>query len=281
MSLSLKPFEKHISISSSDQNVIDCLSQSTPDISKQKLKQAMRYGAVWLTNKGKTNRVRRAKKVVEVGDELHLYYDEKILFGEIPPARLVADEGDYSVWDKPSGMLSQGTKWGDHSSITRWVELFGLELNGITHRPCFLVHRLDRATRGLIIVAHSKKAASKLASLFETRQIEKRYTAIVSGCYPNNKKYQELDSDINGKSAKTIVLSSEYDEQANQTKVLVKIETGRKHQIRKHLAGIGYPIIGDRLYGKIDDDLDLQLTANALSFQCPISESTKSYSLDN
>jgi len=277
------PFEKHLLVKSSDQIAIAFLSQNIPDISKQTLKQAMQYGAVWLTKNGKTNRVRRAKKILDIGDELHLYYNEQTLFGEIPPARLIADEVEYSVWDKPCGMFSQGTKWGDHTSISRWVELFGLEQNNIPQRPCFLVHRLDRATSGLIIVAHSKKMASQLVNLFETRQIEKRYTAVVSGHYVAEPERQDLEADIDGKSAKSIILSAEYDEDKDQTSLLVKIESGRKHQIRKHLSGVGYPIIGDRLYGEKDIDdkplSDLMLRSCFLEFVCPVSGELRSCSV--
>jgi len=281
MSTAETSFEKHFLVKTTDQTAISFLSKELPKISKQKLKQTMRYGAVWITKSGKTNRIRRAKKPLNIGDELHLYYDEEILFGDVEPAKLIADEIEYSVWDKPCGMFSQGTKWGDHNSITRWVELFGLEENKIPQRPCFLVHRLDRATSGLILVAHSKKVASKLARLFENRQIEKRYTAIVNGCYPAEDKFQKLDSDIDGKSATSIILSSEYDLEKNQTSLLIKIESGRKHQIRKHLSGVGFPIIGDRLYGGIDDEdslrPDLMLRSCFLEFVCPISGELKGY----
>jgi len=273
----------NLTISEVGQTTITALYNANPDISKQKLKQAMQYGAVWLTRSGKTNRIRRAKKILDIGDELHLYFNEQTLFAEIVPAKLIADEIEYSVWDKPCGMFSQGTKWGDHTSISRWVELYGLEQNNIPQRPCFLVHRLDRATSGLIIVAHSKKVASQLAALFETRQIEKHYTAVVSGHYMAEPERQEFEADIDGKSAKSIILSAEYDEDKDQTSLLVKIESGRKHQIRKHLSGVGYPIIGDRLYGEKDIDdkplPDLLLRSCFIEFVCPVCAELRSYSV--
>ena len=70
----------------------------------------------------------------------------------------------------------------------------------------------------------------------------------------------------------------EYSAELDRTLVEVKIETGRKHQIRKHLLGAGFPIVGDRLYGSADG-LDLQLASTSLSFCCPMSGEQKAYSL--
>jgi len=278
-------FEKHIVIEVAGQTAISALSENCPQISKQKLKQAMQFGAVWLTPKfknnqsDKTSRCRRAKKNLSPADELHLYFDEKILFSDIPPATLIADEGDYSVWNKPCGMFSQGTKWGDHSSIARWVELFGLEKNNLEKRPTFLVHRLDRATSGLIIIAHSKNACRRLAYLFEARKVNKQYTAKVQGCFPRTSWL--LDQDIDGKNAITQILSSTYDSVTNHSRLRIKIKTGRKHQIRKHLSATGYSVQGDRLYGNVNREVvaDLMLKSCLLEFECPIANELKSYTL--
>ncbi len=294
MNESTPSIEKHLTVDKSDQTILDCLSENCPQISKQKLKLAMKYGAVWITphspnkSSSKTTRIRRAKKILSKGDEVHLYYDDKILFSEIVAAQLIADEGEYSLWNKPCGMFSQGTKWGDHSSIARWVELFGLLENDLPQKPCFLVHRLDRATNGLIVVAHSKKMASQLARLFEERKIEKHYTALVRGEYPSNSQQQILNQDIDNKTACSIILSSQYRPENNLTCLIIKIETGRKHQIRRHLSTVGFPIIGDRLYAsngnenRIDSGLaesDLMLGSCFLKFKCPATQVDKQYSL--
>jgi len=283
-------FEKHLTVCKDTQTLLDLLSENCPQISKQKLKLAMKYGAVWLTSsnkKNKTTRIRRAKKVLQLGDEVHLYYDESILFAEITPAKLISDEGEYSAWDKPCRMFSQGTKWSDHSSIARWVELFGLDLNRLQLRPTFLVHRLDRATNGLILVAHSKKAASLLTALFENKMMKKHYSALVKGDYLT-KGVLRMDADIDGKSASTVVLSSEYQPDKDQTALLLEINTGRKHQIRKHLSGAGFSIVGDRLYGNMTDEIeehrineqpDLMLRSCHLEFTCPFSQDQRIYQL--
>lgn len=280
-------FEKHLNISQPGMNGVSVLAEACPEISRQKLKQAMQFGAVWLTRKQKTSRLRRAKAPLNIGDELHLYYDEAILFGQSLQAQLVADEKDYSLWNKPCGMLSQGGKWGDHTAICRWVELQGLALNGLPQRQTFLVHRLDRATSGLILVAHSKKVAAKLASLFEQRQIEKCYKASTKGKFPWDGQPQRIEAAIDDKNASTLVLDAQYDPKLKQSHLLLKIETGRKHQIRKHLSAMGYPIVGDRLYGDYSDKEiqsgelpDLQLQSCSLSFVCPLSGEARRYSLD-
>ncbi len=282
-------FEKHITIRKNDLSLLDCLSQNCPEISKQKLKLAMKYGAVWITSNtkknqsGKTLRIRRAKKVLRVGDQIHLYYNETILFSEIKPAKLVSSEGEYSIWDKPGGMYSQGSKWADHSSICRWVELFGLADNQLELRPVFSVHRLDRATNGLIMVAHSKQAAARLAQLFESRKVEKQYSAVVKGEYLSTPEFQTLDTDIDDKTALSLVLSSVYKANKHQTSLIIEIKTGRKHQIRKHLSGVGYPIIGDRLYGKeikkVELQPDLMLRSCLLGFECPFTQEQRNYQL--
>jgi len=273
-------FEKHIKVDASGSTVIQVLSKYCVDVSNRVLKQALQFGAVWLTSGGRTNRVRRAKKVLSVGDELHIYFDHEILFSEIEPAQFLADEHHYTIWNKPCGMFSQGTKWGDHSAICRWVELVGLAQNNLPQRPAILVHRLDRATQGLIIVAHSKTAATKMSALFSQRDICKHYIAKVNGHFPDDLIDTSLDDDVDGKIAKTVILDSHYDAALNDSVVRLRLDTGRKHQIRQHLSTLGFPIIGDRLYGgELRAKTDLQLKSCYLEFICPFSLEKKQYHL--
>ncbi|MDH5766898.1 MAG: RNA pseudouridine synthase [Gammaproteobacteria bacterium] len=274
MSESVSPFERHLKINQADLTAVEHLS-SACDLSRNKLKQAMQKGAVWLTQQGHTRRIRRASKQLLSGDHLHLYYDEKILT-EIPAVpKLIADEDVYSIWYKPYGMRSQGSKWGDHCTINRWVEL-----NFNPQRPAFIVHRLDRAATGLIILAHSHHAAAAFGKLFSQRKINKYYKAIVHGHYPEQTEAVKLDSMLDDRPAVSYVQCVAYDENHNRSMLRVKIETGRKHQIRRHLSNAGFPILGDRLYGVAGDDCDLQLTACELEFFCPISGSLKHYLLN-
>lgn len=243
-------------------------------LSIQQIKQAMNKGAVWVSESDTGyRRLRRADKSLNAGQQLHLYYDAGVLGLKIDAAVLIADEGDYSVWYKPYGMLSQGSKWGDHCTINRWVEQ-----NHHPQRPAFIVNRLDRAAQGLMLIAHKKSAASALSSLFAKRAINKQYTALVSGLFPNQ---LVLDTPIDEKNALSRASLLTYNSVAKKSLVSIEIETGRKHQIRKHLSGAGFPIIGDRLYGPNVDDprINLCLVSTYLAFNCPITGVDKSFRL--
>jgi tRNA pseudouridine32 synthase/23S rRNA pseudouridine746 synthase len=257
-------FEVHIPVVSSEATAVDLLAGKT-SLSRQCIKQAMLKGAAWFTRGKNTHRVRRAKKTFLPGDTLHLYYDEQVLAKEPMTPELIADKGAYSVWFKPYGMLSQGSKWSDHCTISRWAEQ-----HLRPQRPAFIVHRLDRAATGLIIIAHEKKSVAALARLFQTRKVEKHYRVITHGCFPEEDI--TLNSDIDGKPATSHVQRLAYDAGTDRSLLDVRIDTGRKHQIRRHLSEAGYPVIGDRLYGNNTDKQDLQLCAISLAFICPVTK---------
>lgn len=264
--------EFHVDIDSAEQRSVDALHRAS-GISRQKLKSAMTKGAVWLTRGSNTQRLRRATRRLQAGDALHLYYDERVLAEEPVRPELIADVGGYSVWRKPFGLRSQGSKWGDHCTVVRWAETH-LE----PQRTAFTVHRLDRAASGLILVAHSKGIAAALSKLFRDRAVEKRYRAWVAGEFPAQGIPQRLTASIDGKAAVSEVSVIRAD--GERTLLDVRIETGRKHQVRRHLAEIGFPIIGDRRYGDgRADGVDLQLTAYLLAFQCPVADQPVAYHL--
>ncbi|NOX93435.1 MAG: RluA family pseudouridine synthase [Gammaproteobacteria bacterium] len=273
------PFEIHLVVDAVDTSAVDLLAETT-GLSKQHIKQVMQKGAVWLEEKktGKPRRLRRASKTLAVGDELHLYYDTHVLESIPAVPELVADQGEYSVWYKPYGLLSQGSKWGDHCTVQRWVEQ-----NLTPQRPAFVVHRLDRAATGLIIIAHQKRIASDLAKLFAQRAMEKHYQVIVHGQFPEGTWPQKIDTDIDGRYARSYARLLEYNEEKNYSLLDVRIDTGRKHQIRKHLLSIGFPVVGDRLYGvesqREEGREDLQLTASSLTFVCPLTQQEKHFQL--
>ena len=276
MSDSPSQFEKHITVNNNDNVAVDLLALET-GLSKQKIKQVMQQGAVWLTRGKKTQRLRRAKKSLRKGEILHIYFDSYVLAKTPDEPTLIMDVGHYSVWNKPYGMLSQGSKWGDHCTISRWAEQ-----HLSPQRPSFIVHRLDRAANGLIIVAHEKRAAAALSALFQQRKIDKRYRVWVHGQFDQHASIENptrIDSDIDGRHAVSYFTLIEYDKEYDRSLLDVTIETGRKHQIRRHSAELGFPVIGDRLHGIEGDKQDLQLTAYYLAFTCPFSQQQRSYNL--
>ena len=282
-------FEHHVKFNSATDEgevtaflfLYQSIESSHHNLSKAQVKQAISKGALWLTRKKHTQRLRRLKRTLQQHDELHFYYNEAVLANEVNDATLVSDEGDYSVWYKPYGMLSQGSKWSDHGTISRFVQL-----NLIPERPVFIVHRLDRAATGLILLAHSKKAARALSSMFENRtkdnnELSKHYHIIVHGDHRINEQPQVITADVDGKNARSTFTCLAYNKMKNQSLVEVKIDSGRKHQIRIHAASIGLPVVGDRLHGIADntEECNLQLCAVRLQFICPLTNTSKQFDL--
>ncbi|MGV6826929.1 MAG: RluA family pseudouridine synthase [bacterium] len=272
--MSLAPDDKvesHLLIDQTVSSVASHLAQHA-GLTIAAIKDAMQKGAVWLTHGNSTRRIRRASKTLAIGDELHLYYDPRILKQQPPTPALVAEESDYSVWFKPYGLYSQGSKWGDHCTIHRWIET-----HAVPQRPAFIVHRLDRAASGIMVIAHTKSAAKQLAGQFERREVEKRYRVIVHGKFPSQKDGWLITEPLDAKVARSRATRLGFDPGRKRSLLSVEIETGRKHQIRRHLTGIGFPVVGDRLYGRADDKEDLQLMSVQLGLMDLQTGKKKSY----
>lgn len=241
------------------QTAVDALSEAS-GLPKQRIKDAMNKGACWWAQKGKRVRLRKAKREVRAGTRLQLFYDEAVLARKPEPATLLEDRGRYSIWLKPHGLLAQGSQWGDHCSLLREAEV-------ALSRDCFLIHRLDADAAGLMLIAHDSKAAGALSQCFSDRAITKHYLAWVCGEITAQDRL--IDAPIDNKKAITRISTLRINDTDQTTLLHVSIETGRKHQIRKHLAGIGHAIVGDRLYGR-PAQVPLQLLACFLEFDCPL-----------
>jgi tRNA pseudouridine32 synthase/23S rRNA pseudouridine746 synthase len=240
-------------------------------LSKGRIKEAMGKGAVWLRHGKKRRRLRRATTIPSSGDVLELYYNEKLLARKPPLSDCLVDEGPYSLWYKPAGLLAQGNNYGDHCSLLRQAELR-------TRRPVFLVHRLDREAAGLMLIAHSREAAARLSRLFRENSIDKTYVVRVSGRL--QAPQGAIDQPLDGKTARTEYVVSHYDSDADTTLVSVTLKSGRLHQIRRHFALLGHPVMGDPRYGSDNKDAaGLQLQAVGLAFRCPISGAHRAYRL--
>ena len=269
--------ELHFTNRSYNQTALALLQQNTPLTSAQ-LKSAVSKGALWLEKGKSVQRLRRVKKEINVGETLHFYYNPEVLAQQPLPATLIDDQKDYSIWYKPSGMFTQGSKWSDHCTITRFSQT---HLSG--ERQSFLVHRLDRATSGLIVIAHNKKTARLLSQMFEHRRISKQYQAVVWLDSVNAIEHITVKTPIDHKTATSHFTLIDSTPIQNLALYDIDIDTGRKHQIRQHAKSLYLPIVGDRLYGVTKDGtnekVDLQLCATQLSFTCPITGEQKNYHL--
>ncbi len=257
----IEPIELHLNCEQPSNLKEVCAQQQ--ELSLEYILQCMDNGAVWLSVKNKTKRIFNPDIIIEPDQTLHIYCNEFTL-KECPfEAILVKDLGDFSVWFKPSGMLSQGSKYGTHWSIHRWIEQHVFK-----DRECFITHRLDRFTQGLMLVAHNKDSNSKLHRLFEARSIQKTYRAIVKGLFPVD-ECVEINSQINKQDAQSTVTGLAQDKKMNQSLLSISPKTGRKHQVRRHLSYIGHSVVNDRQYGETPYNGDLMLQAAELKFQHP------------
>ncbi len=253
-------------VSDLDVTISDFLAARS-GLSKGKVKDAMNKGAVWLKKKkGGMRRLRRASAALKKGDHIELRYDQKILSVKSLSADCLSDRGGYSVWHKPSGMMAQGTIYGDHCSLMRHAELFFRP-----QREVFLVHRLDRETSGIMLIAHSRQVAAKLSELFQKNLMTKKYRADVLGDIGKKGRKGTIEFPLDGKSAITEYQTVSFNPETYTSTVDVVIMTGRLHQIRRHFDMIGHPVMGDPRYGKGNKNVEgLKLTAVSLRFRCPI-----------
>jgi tRNA pseudouridine32 synthase/23S rRNA pseudouridine746 synthase len=243
-------------------------------LSKSAIKDAMVKGAVWLTRGKQQRRIRRATFTGLRGDTLSLYYDADLLRLTPPEPKLLADEKRYSVWIKPAGLLAQGTMEGDHCALLRLAEV---QLK----REVYLVHRLDREAAGLMLIAHDGKAAAAFSQLFASAKSEllrKQYQVLAKG---ELSEAGEIAQALDGKNALTRYRPLRHDEALKATWLEIDLVTGRKHQIRRHLAAIGHPVLGDPRYGSGNAyAAGLQLYATDLSFTCPLTRKERRYHWD-
>lgn len=190
------------------------------------------------------------------------------------------EDADLLVFDKPAGLLCVPGRGPDKQDCLsarardRWPD-------------ALIVHRLDMATSGLVLMARSPEAQRALGDEFATRQVEKRYEAIVNGLLPPSDEWAVIDAplsadwprrplqkvDAAGKPSQTRwrVLRALPERQASHLEL--EPLTGRSHQLRVHLLSIGHPILGDALYADPATQARaprLMLHATSLRFTHPV-----------
>lgn len=254
---------------------IDILAQAMPELSKSRLKDAMAKGAVQLLSKPQ-KRLRRSQTALKKGDKLSVHYDSDLLQRQCDAAVLLHDERRYSIWYKPAGMLSQGNEWGDHLSLLR-----AAEQSIAAGRQVFLVHRLDREASGLVLLAHTKPAAAAFSQLMAERKLDKGYIVQIKGQLPAEYSSNgEITLPLDGKASCSRFRMLHYDAKSNSSWLEVQLITGRKHQIRRHFAAIGHPVLGDPQYGEGNKNTTgLALQAVSLQFVCPFAKKIRQFVL--
>ncbi|WP_419173087.1 RluA family pseudouridine synthase [Halobacteriovorax sp.] len=244
-----------------DMSAVDLLAskceKSNIELSKIKIKNLMKQGACWIKS-AKPERIRKAKYEVKRGQTIKLFVDLNIQEQDMSELKCLHETHHYGVYYKPVGVLCQGTKYGDSYTILR-------ELHKRMGREPFLIHRLDKETSGVMIIAYTKKGARAFSQQIKDHKIEKTYQAEVKGHPPESKR---LESVIDGKEA---ILEYTVKKKLEKTSIVeVKLITGRKHQIRIQFTELGFPVMGDPRYGKGNgNDIGLQLVASKLSFDDP------------
>lgn len=230
---------------------------------EEDLMDAALKGAVWIQRKGKGKilRIRSLKETVYPLDVIQFFYDPKVLkLPTLQKADSLFENDHYGIWIKPAGVVPQGSQTGDHASLLRYVEK-------VKKKEVFLVHRLDRETRGLMIVAYNSKAAGLLSDLFQKNKIHKEYEAIVLGEMPVGHT-ETITVSLDDKEAITHIKVIESN--SKESLLAVTIDTGKLHQIRRHLDFIGHPVMGDPKYGRGNKNQEgLKLLARSLAFEDP------------
>ncbi|QFR48201.1 RluA family pseudouridine synthase [Sulfurimonas lithotrophica] len=172
-------------------------------------------------------------------------------------------EDKFVVFDKPSGVLIHPQNRNtEYSLVDELKYQFGLDAN--------IAHRIDQETSGLVLCAKDKQSEKDIKSMFEFRDMNKTYLALVHGNFENEITIDEPllrredESAIvrmvvkvhkDGKASKTYFNPLEYFPKANMTLVECKPYTGRQHQIRVHLFHVKHPIVGDPIYGQKEEDV--------------------------
>jgi 23S rRNA pseudouridine1911/1915/1917 synthase len=221
---------------------------------------------------------------LEGGEELTLEVPEvepAALVAEEIPLRIAWEDEHLLVVDKPAGIVVHPAP--GHASGTLVHGLLGRAAGGEEPERPGIVHRLDRDTSGLLVVARSEEAYARLRDLVRRRELERRYKALVRGrprswrgrieAPIGRDRTDPTRRSLETDSPREAVTHFEVERLLERHALLdVRLETGRTHQIRVHLAAIGLPVMGDPVYGAVDPALKRQfLHAWRLAFPHPIS----------
>ncbi|TMG02236.1 MAG: RluA family pseudouridine synthase [Chloroflexi bacterium] len=203
---------------------------------------------------------------------------------EAIPLTIIYQDGDIIVLDKPAGLTVHPAPGHPSGTLVNALLAACPDLQGIagTLRPG-IVHRLDKDTSGLMVVAKNYRAQRALQHQLKEREVRKTYLALVKGVpspregtigapigrHPKNRKKMAVVAD--GRESTTRYRVREEIAGGKYSLLEVEPVTGRTHQIRVHLAAIGHPVVGDATYGRSSESIGRQfLHAHKLAFAMPL-----------
>lgn len=163
---------------------------------------------------------------------------------KLPVHNVLFEDDDLIVVEKPAGLLTAPTPESDRGNLA----------DVLTRREgteeLFVVHRIDLDTSGVLVFAKTPEANKQLSETFREHSIERQYTAVVEGVWPE--EIVRIEQDVNDKHAIShFSVAKRIGDRA--TILNVRLETGRTHQIRLHCTGIGHPVSGDKQHGRVSD----------------------------
>lgn len=247
-----------IQVTSEVEKRIDSYLADELNLSRSKIQKLVKQGLVTVNEKVVSNNyVVKLGDIIIVNDDLN--YEISIEAEDIP-LDIVYEDDDLLVINKASGMVVHPAP-GHYSGTLVNALLYRFQLEGGEKYRPGIVHRLDKDTSGLMLVAKNGKTHEALSMMIANKEVERHYLAIVDGVIkhdsgtidapigrdPNNRQKMAV-TDVHGKEAVTHFKVLETF--LNHTLVECILETGRTHQIRVHMAYIGYPVTNDPMYGR-------------------------------
>jgi 23S rRNA pseudouridine1911/1915/1917 synthase len=240
------------------------LSEALPDLSRMQWQRLIKEGAVLVNG-----RSAKASQKLAGGEQVTAVLPEVIesgLTAEDIPLDICYEDDDIILVNKPAGMVVHPSAGNETGTLVNAILYYCPDIEGIdfTHRPG-IVHRLDKYTSGLIVVAKNDRALRAMQHQFKTRTIKKRYIALVEGQIqpPVALIDAPIGRDVNQRKKMAVIsprLSATAREAQTHYETAVVYDdytlvncypyTGRTHQIRVHMAYIGFPIVCDHIYGR-------------------------------
>ena len=261
---------------------IDSFLSGKTDLTRTRIQQLIKDRNI--TVNGKPT---KSSYKIEENDEIIIEVPE-VETTEIKPENIkidiVYEDSDIAVINKQAGLVVHPAHGHYSGTLVNAILYHIKDLSGINGeiRPG-IVHRLDKDTSGLIVIAKNDKVHTALTEMFQEKKIRKTYLAILKGKLNKSegkivtqigrdkndrKKMTVIDDITKGKNA---ITNYRVISQNNLfTLVKVNIETGRTHQIRVHMRYLGYPILGDSVYGRKDNEKRQMLHAYKLEFLHPV-----------